>query len=386
MARLAYPVHQQPARITWGTGSIRMLGEVAWDERTVVFTTGRRTVVERLEAALAKHGIDVGAARVLPKPSGEPTLQMIEAAATALSAAPVGRIIGFGGGSVLDWCRLALARATGALDLDAGRITNADRLASRPDLWLVPTTCATGAEAAGVAVYLDARGRKIPVVSPSFVADRVILDGQFLAGLAPAELGGFLGDALTHAVEAFVSIVPGTLAKEAAASAARLILEHGGAPAAPSRNERLMEAGFLGGVAASNCSVGVVHAFAHSVAKLGVPHGYANAIALDAGIAANAGIPAMQVLATRLGFDSVGDMRARFSGVLAEAAHPSRAVLAAALGNPTLRAAILDGMTLDVCLRSNPQRLEPAELSGFLDLVANRLERSVADPVPSPIS
>ena len=91
-----------------------------------------------------------------------------------------------------------------------------------------------------MAVYADGP-RKVPVVSPSFVADEVILDGQFLRGIDAEALAGFLGDTLTHAVEAFVSIVPGTLAKEAAVSAARLVLQHASEPAGPSRNERLME-------------------------------------------------------------------------------------------------------------------------------------------------
>ena len=372
MSRFAYPLHQQPARVTWGTGSTRTLAGTPWNERTLVFTTGQEAIVERLRTVLAKQGIDLEAARVIPKPPGEPTIDMIEAGARAFLDGPVTRIVGFGGGSVLDWCRLALARALGALDLLTGRIVNAEALGSRPELWLVPTTCATGAEAAGIAVYLDELGKKVPVISPTFVADHVVLDGQYLAGISPADLSGFLGDSLTHAVEGFVSIVPGTFAKEAALSAARLIVAHAGSAASPSRNERLMEAGFLGGVAAANCSVGVVHAFSHSVARLGVPHGYGNAIALDAGIAANADVPAMSELANRLGFGSVDRMRTALASVLADVWHPSFERLAEALATPEQRVAIIESMTHDVCLRSNPKRLDSPELDHFLEAVASR--------------
>ena len=110
-----------------------------------------------------------------------------------------------------------------------------------------------------------------------------------------------LADTLSHGIESFVSLVPGTLAKESGVAAVRLVLEHPGEAAGSCRDERLMEAGYLGGVAASNCSVGVVHAFAHSIAALGIGHGHGNALGLTAGVLTNADAAAMSTLVRRFG-------------------------------------------------------------------------------------
>lgn len=374
MIKFAFPVHRQPARVTFGTGSVRALASGLIDEHTAVFLTAEPAVREAVDRSLAKRGMQLAHARVLTKPAGEPTRAGIEAGAAWLAAQRATRIVGLGGGSVLDWCRLSWAAADGALDPASGRMADREP-AARPPLCLVPTTCATGAEAAGVAVYTS-DGRKVPVVSPAFVPDDVILDGQFLSGVPDARLAGFFGDAASHAVEAFASIVPGTLAKEAAVSALGLLLRHADTPSSPSRFERLMEAGYLGGLAAANCSVGVVHAFAHTVASFGVPHGFANAVALEAGITANADVPALSQLAGRVGLATVTDL-ARSVGTLVEAADDAAAdALSRALENPGARADIATRMAADPCLRTNPKPLTSGDIAAMLDAVQGRLHRS----------
>jgi alcohol dehydrogenase class IV len=381
--KLTHPTHQQPARVTFGTGSIRVLGD-GFDGRTLVFLSGDPDVRAVVTAALARRGLALDGRQVLVKPAGEPTRAMIEMGAAFLKGRRPRRLVGIGGGSVLDWCRLALAAARGALDLATGQIGDGRALESRPPLWLVPTTCATGAEAAGVAVYADG-GRKIPVLSPSFIADRVVLDGRFLATVPRARLAAFLGDTLTHAVEAFVSIVPGTLAKEAAVSAARLVLaDRSSTPT--SRNERLMEAGYLAGLAASNCSVGVVHAFSHSVACYGIAHGFANAMALDAGIVTNGGAAAVSELVTRLGL-SVAGLRRAIGAVLAPAGEdPASERLADLLSSRDSRTDIIARMSSDVCMRTNPGSLTAIDLERFLDHVRRTVgEFRAASPVHEPV-
>ena len=338
MIKFAFPVHRQPARVTFGTGSVRALASGLIDEHTAVFLTSDATVRDAVDRSLAKRGMQLTSARILIKPAGEPTRAAVESGAAWLAGLGATRIVGLGGGSVLDWCRLSWAVADGALDPVSGRMADRD-LAARPPLCLVPTTCATGAEAAGVAVYTS-EGRKVPVVSPAFVPDDVILDGQFLSGVPDARLAGFLGDAASHAVEAFASIVPGTLAKEAAVSALGLLLRHAHAPPGSSRFERLMEAGHLAGLAAAHCSVGVIHAFAHTVASLGVPHGFANAVALEAGITVNADVPALAQLAGRVGLLTVKDLAREVGALVAAADDAAADVLSHALENPAARADI----------------------------------------------
>ena len=230
--------------------------------------------------------------QVIEKPAGEPTFDMIERGSKFLKTQDFVRIVAIGGGAVMDWCRLALASSEGIFSFDNGSVELSVSTRKTPELWLVPTTCATGAEAATVAVFTDRK--KVPVVSQHFLADRVILDGQFLEALESPLLANFLCDALSHAIEAYVSIVPCYLAKQAASGALWLILENVGKENDASRNDRLMEAAYLGGLAASHCSVGVVHAFAHTMASHGFSHARGNAMGLLAGISMNSDVPAMR--------------------------------------------------------------------------------------------
>jgi alcohol dehydrogenase class IV len=367
--KLAYPIYRQPSQVVFGTGSVRTLADADGFEDTVFLMSRQPSVRVAVQTAFDRHGRSLDDLQVLEKPGGEPTEASVGAGAEWLRARSFEHVVVIGGGSTLDWARLSVAAArgwlspaTGAMDPQAGR-------SPRPSLTLVPTTCGSGAEAAGVAVYTVA-GRKLGIVSPAFVAERVILDGQFLNGIDAGLLHASVSDALTHAIEAYASIVPNALAKEAALSTLQLILEHASSPPSSCRNERLMEAGYLGGVAASNCSVGVVHAFAHAVGPLGVPHGVANALGLVAGIRTNANTPAMQALVRRSGLGTADGLIAAIQPITTGALATGLAAAALrALADAESRDRVVTSMMADVCVRSNPRSLTAADISAFLDQV-----------------
>jgi alcohol dehydrogenase class IV len=308
--------------------------------------------------------------RLLRKSEGEPTAESIAAAGEWLAQNSFGTLIAVGGGSVLDWARLSLAVSRNWLNVTTGSIAADLKPADRPRLVLVPTSCGSGAESAAVAVY-SVEGRKQPVVSDAFLADRVVLDGQVLNSASPSTLASWMSDTLSHAIESFVSVVPNALAKHAAVSALQTVLRFGSNADVHCRHERLMEAGFLGGVAASNCSVGVVHAFAHTVASYGVPHGVANAMGLAAGISANAGTSEMRALLDLLGMSASDALVSAISPITATAlADGVPATARAALDDTGGREEIAARMAKDVCLRSNPRRMDNAALQVFLQDVA----------------
>ena len=299
---------------------------------------------------------------------------MIQLGADYLGQKLYTRVVGIGGGSVLDWCRLAWAESQELLLVDADKGQLKPIVGRRPEFWLIPTTCGTGAEAANIAVF-SVNAKKIPVVSPALLADRVILDGQFLSHMSPSALANSLCDTLSHAIEAFVSIVPCRLAKEAAVSSLQLILEHYPGESRASRNDRLMEAGYLGGVAASNCFVGVVHAFAHTLAAFGINHGHANALGLIAGIYANGDVPGMLELLKRCGSDSLEGFVDRIRPVVNMALSHERDIeLLNIFRDKSVRETICEQMAADICMRSNPKVLESDELNVFLDRVTETVE------------
>lgn len=366
---LSYPAFRQPPHVTFGAGSVRSLASEAG--RSLWLVSSSRVVHEACRVGLGKSGVDWGTLRVFLKPAGEPSAASVKAAAEWLTEQPAERVVAVGGGSVLDWARLAVAASDGWFDPETAAIREAP--ASRRTVALVPTTCGTGAEAAGVAVY-SLGPRKLGVVSPGFIAEHVVLDGQFLTAMDPGVLRSFLSDALTHAIESYVSIVPNTLAKEAAVSTLRLLLELYDQPDGPSRNQHLMEAGYLGGLAAANCSVGVVHAFAHSIARFDVAHGVANAAGLGAGITINAATPEMTALLRRSGFATVDALLYAIGPITTDALGDGRATnIRAALLDRDRREEIAAAMMTDVCLRTNPRRLDRSEVDRYLDIVEERL-------------
>jgi alcohol dehydrogenase class IV len=367
--KLTYPAYRQPSRVTFGTGSVRTLADAQVLERAVLLTSGDSGIRDILVRALESQGIDWTGLRVLTKPAGEPTLESVEAAAEWLRTHDYGTLIAVGGGSVIDWARLALAAARGWLDASTGTVRSPDSNEIVPTLVLVPTTCGSGAEAAAVAVYtLD--GKKVPIVLDRFLADRVILDAQFLAAARPAAVASWLSDALSHSIESFVSIVPNGLAKQAAVAALHTVLREHNAADVHCRNERLMEAGYLGGVAASNCSVGVVHAFAHTIARYGVPHGVANAMGLAAGLMVNADTAEMRALLSRSGFDSVDSLAAAIAPITRLALTDSaRWGVHESLEDARGRETVIERMLADVCMRTNPRRLDRGGAAEFLDAV-----------------
>jgi len=372
--KITYPSFQQPRRVTFGTGSIRALADCTDLDKTALFVDSEQAVWDVLAKCFSKRGLDIDRLHTMAKPPGEPTCETIRLGAALLKETSYRRVVGIGGGSVMDWCRLAWAESQDLLSHGEGRIETPRAGNDRPELWLVPTTCGTGAEATNVAVYSE-NGRKIPVVSDLFIADQVILDGQFLNHVGPGLLARLLSDALSHAIESFVSIVPGYLAKEAGASALWLILEQYGGEPNSSRNDHLMEAGYLGGVAASHCSVGVIHAFAHCVACHGIPHALGNALGLIAGIRTNADVPAMGRLLGRCGAADAQELVQRIRPIVAAAvAGSGHADLLNVLRGSSSRAALCRRMSEDVCMRSNPKPLADNELNAFLDAVIETAE------------
>lgn len=367
--RFQYPVYQQPGRVTFGTGSLRVLAELPDLEHTLFFVSGQSAVQAAVADCMARRDRAWHEQRVLTKPPGEPGWQMVRDGADAIRDAKPQRIVGIGGGSVLDWCRLAWAASIDVLDDATALRALRPKDALRPEFWLVPTTCATGAEAAGVAVYCR-DGKKRPSVSPAYVADEVILDGRFLQSLSSEQLANCLCDALSHAVESYVSVVPCALAEEAALSALRRIVKTFHPEDATHDYQALMEASYLAGLAASHCSVGVVHAFAHSAAAYDVRHSHANALGLVPGIRINASAKPLRRLVENCNLRTSEDLVGEIEPIIEVAVrHGEHSALMDALRSPSSRQDFVTSMLQDECLRTNVTSLSNHDIDRYLDQV-----------------
>ncbi len=359
--RMSYPRVKLPAAVIVGRGSVRTVMDDFETERVVFMTSAAPPVVELIGAAL---GESITNRPWLRKPDGEPGVDAVREAAGRLAAERPTVIIAIGGGAVLDWARLAWATSAGVLDPDAPA-ANLAPVANAPDFVLVPTTCATGAESATVAV-LSRAGEKHPVISDDFLARQVYIDPQFVQALPPQALALYLCDAISHAVESWVSIVPNGMAKEFAVSGLRLIARGFSDPQAPNHQDLLMGA-YFSGAAASHCSVGAAHAFAHTAAASGIGHALGNALVLGPVLETLDISGKLDALAVQAGFADPQGLRDWVASVVGMAiVGADTAALGARLVAQDTGAQFRDTMKADVCMRAFPVRLSADELDDLV--------------------
>jgi alcohol dehydrogenase class IV len=155
-----------------------------------------------------------------------------------------------------------------------------------PPMLSVPTTSGTAADISQFAIILDSvRKVKIAIISKAVVPDLSLIDPRTIQTMGP-QLAADTGlDALTHAVEAYVSTGSSPLTDVNALEAVRLIRRHLLAflrdPEEPEARAGMMLASLQAGLAFSNASLGAVHAMAHSLGGvLDLPHGACNAMLL----------------------------------------------------------------------------------------------------------
>ena len=175
------------------------------------------------------------------------------------------------------------------------RVARYPRIAHQLRLVAIPTTAGTGSEVSPASVVTVGQ-RKLTLVDYSLVPDMAIVDPLLSLSLPPGATADTGVDALTHAVEAYVSIFASPYTDAFCAQATRLILD--ALPRAMADGSDLAartamaNAATIAGLAFSNAFVGVNHALAHAVgARFHLTHGRANGIFLPHVMRYNAAIP-----------------------------------------------------------------------------------------------
>jgi alcohol dehydrogenase len=232
--------------------------------------------------ALREAGLEVAAHEV---PRAEPTVRSVEAARDAFRAVGAPAVVALGGGSPMDTAKAVavLARHPGPLPDYEG----ADKVpAGRAPLVCLATTAGTGSEVTRYLVVTDeARDRKMLLSSWEVLPDVAVADPILTLSLPPEVTAATGVDALTHAVEAYVSHRAQPLSDVLALSAIRLIGAHLRQAYRRPDDRRARAAMALAaleaGMAFCNASVALVHGMARPLgAYFGVPHGLANAVLL----------------------------------------------------------------------------------------------------------
>jgi alcohol dehydrogenase class IV len=201
-------------------------------------------------------------------------------------------LVAVGGGSPID-----CAKGIGIVTTNRRHILEFEGVdevtESMPPLICVPTTSGTGADVSQFAIISNPRERvKIAIISKAVVPDVSLVDPETLTSMDPYLTACTGLDAMTHGIEAFVSVAHSPMTDLHALEAIRLINEHlqgavGGGADLQSRS-KVMLGSLHAGLAFSNAILGANHAMAHSLGGyLDMPHGECNAILLDHVIAFN---------------------------------------------------------------------------------------------------
>ena len=215
-------------------------------------------------------------------------------------------IIALGGGSVLDAAKIMrLFYDHPNLNVEDVALQFLDfrqRVAQFPQevrtqLVAIPTTSGTGSEVTPFAVFKDnTTHRKISLIDESLLPAIAIIDANLTKSLPMNITIDTAVDALTHALEALVSVLASDYTDGLALEAIRLIFEALPEVVKEPNNilwrHKLHNASCLAGMAIGNASVGVNHALAHSFgAQFDIPHGKANGIFLLSTLEYNSQIP-----------------------------------------------------------------------------------------------
>ncbi|EJV0277376.1 iron-containing alcohol dehydrogenase [Vibrio parahaemolyticus] len=227
-------------------------------------------------------GLQVG---VFSEVKPDPTYDQVEDGLSAYNASQSEAILALGGGSAIDCAKVIAARVSNKRSIK--KLSGLFKVWRTPaPLFVIPTTSGTGSEVTIAAVVSDPDTHlKTPLMDPKLVPIMAALDPDLLIGL-PAKITADTGiDALTHAVEAYISrnSTPETQAYSVAAI--KLIFRY--LPKAVAQGGdiearyKMAMASYYAGLAFTKASLGYVHAFAHNLgARYGLPHGMANGLAL----------------------------------------------------------------------------------------------------------
>jgi alcohol dehydrogenase class IV len=239
---------------------------------------------QRLAALCEQAGIAVA---IYGGVDGEPLTRHVEEGLAEFRRAAADGVIALGGGSAMD-----TAKAVAAMSTNPGRISDylapQQLKADRPPLVCVPTTAGTGSEVTRFTIITDPDTNvKMLIADARLIPDAAIDDPELTDSCPPHVTAATGLDALTHAIESYVSQRANPCSRVLALSAIRRIAANLRRAFADGSDQEARDAMMLGqleaGLAFSNSSVCLVHGMARPLgAHFHVTHGLANAILLPA--------------------------------------------------------------------------------------------------------
>jgi acetaldehyde dehydrogenase/alcohol dehydrogenase len=298
--------HQVPSKIYFNRGAL----EVALEELSVyrrafivtdhfLFSTGS---TDHIRDQLIQLGLEVD---IFSEVEPDPTLEVVNQGALRMEYFKPDVIIAMGGGSPIDAAKIMWALyehpelcfqdlALRFMDIRK-RIYKFPTMGIKAKFVAVPTTSGTGSEVTPFAVVTDEKTHtKYPIASYELLPDMAIVDANLVMNMPKTLTANSGFDAISHAVEAYVSVMASEYTDGQALQALKLLFEN--LPRAyqqgandPVARSKVHNAATIAGIAFANAFLGVCHSAAHKLgAAFHLPHGLANAILLPHVIRYNA--------------------------------------------------------------------------------------------------
>ena len=289
--------HKLPKSIYFRRGSLPIaLTDLEGKKRAMVVTDGflfNNGYADELVTILKDKGMEV---EVFYEVAADPTLTIVKKGAEMMCSFKPDVILALGGGSPMDAAKIMWVMyehpethfeelAMRFMDIRK-RIYKFPKMGIKADLVCITTTSGTGSEVTPFAVVTDDLngGVKYPLADYELTPTMAIVDANLVMNM-PKSLCAFGGvDAVTHAVEAYVSVLANEYSDGQALQALKLLKEYLPSSYAngskdPIAREKVHNAATIAGIAFANSFLGVCHSMAHKLgAEFHIPHGLANAL------------------------------------------------------------------------------------------------------------
>ncbi|MDR0423853.1 MAG: iron-containing alcohol dehydrogenase [Clostridiales Family XIII bacterium] len=377
-----------PRDVYYGSGALSVLKSLEGKRAFVVVGGGsmRKTgFLGKTVAYLEEAGMET---RLFENVEPDPSVETVMKGAEAMRSFEPDWIVAIGGGSPIDAAKAmwVFYEHPETSFEDIMQPFSFPALRSKAHFAAIPSTSGTATEVTAFSVITDySKGIKYPLADFQITPDIAIVDPD-IAATMPKTLTAYTGmDALTHAIEAYVSRMNSPFTDPLAIKAIQMVFEY--LPASynedPAAREQMHYAQCLAGMAFSNALLGIVHSLAHKTGAIfdgeHIAHGCANAIYLPyvirynakecasryADIARAAGIGGNSEQALIDGLVEKIDGFNKKLGIqktLKEWGVPEGEFKAKA-------AAIAKEAVGDACTGSNPRRVDPAQMEKLLNAI-----------------